>query len=379
MKTQHSSTPTNRRQFLAASGLIAGAALTRPLYGAEAASNQIHIGCIGVGSRGSVHVQALLATPGVRIVAICDLKPERVAAAQDAVVKAGHPRPFGTADWKELLAQPDLQAVSSALPVDLHSACYQDVLKAGKDLYAEKPMCITLAQCDDFVKAAADAKNQIVQIGFQRRADPKFIEAMELIHSGGIGKLIEGRIMWSNSWGPLYDWFGKKERSGDWMLEQAVHNWDVMNWANQCQPKRAMGMGIDTLFRENQPDRNVHDYYSGVLEYENGVIVNIIHSWIAPGGLNREYTQLIGNEGGIDFNPGTVTFRPESKKGTITVGAGATADNTALAFAAFAKSVRDRTPSIAPPIMGRAAVVTCLLMREAVARGTVVTLKDIGA
>ena len=376
---QTSPSLSNRRRFLATSGLIAGAAITRPLYGAEAPSNEIHIGCIGLGNRGSVHVQALLATPGVRIVAVCDLKPERLTAIQDLVEKAGQPRPFATADWKELLARPDLQAVTSALPVDLHAACYQDVLKAGKDLYAEKPMCITLAECDAFVKAADAAKDRIVQIGFQRRADPKFIEAMELIHSGGIGKLIEGRILWSNSWGPLYDWFGKKERSGDWMLEQAVHNWDVMNWANQCLPKRAMGMGNDTLFRENQADRNVHDYYSGVLEYENGVIVNIIHSWIAPGGLNREYTQLVGTQGGIDFNPGTVTFRPESKKGTVTVGEKATADNTALAFAAFANSVRTRTPSIAPPSMGRAAVVTCLLMRTAVAKGTVVTLQDIGA
>lgn len=322
-------------------------------------------------------MQALLATPGVKIVAICDLNPERVAAAQDAVVKAGQPRPFGTADWKELLARPDLQAVSSALPVDLHAPCYNDVLAAGKDLYAEKPMCISLKECDLFVKAANEAKDRIVQIGFQRRADPKFIEAMEMIHSGGIGKLVEGRILWSNSWGPLYDWFGKKERSGDWMLEQAVHNWDVMNWANQCKPKRAMGMGNDTLFREKQADRNVHDYYSGVLEYENGVIVNILHSWVAPGGLNREYTQLVGTEGGIDFNPGTVTFRPESKKGTVTVGEKATVDNTKLAFAAFAKSVRERSPSIAPPSMGRDAVATCLMMREAVASGKIVTLKDI--
>lgn len=376
---KHTFHTTSRRQFLATSGLIAGAAVSRPLYGAGAASNEIHVGCIGVGNRGAVHVRALLATPGVRVVAICDLKPERITAAQEAVVQAGQPRPFGTADWKELLAQPDLQAVTSALPVDLHAACYQDALKAGKDLYAEKPMCITLAECDAFVKAAEAAKNQIVQIGFQRRADPKFIESMELIHSGGIGKLIEGRILWSNSWGPLYDWFGRKERSGDWMLEQAVHNWDVMNWANQCQPKRAMGMGIDTLFRENQPERNVHDYYSGVLEYENGVIVNILHSWIAPGGLNREYTQLVGTQGGIDFNPGMVTFRPDSKKDGQKVGAGAREDNTALAFAAFAKAVRDRSPSIAPPGMGRAAVVTCLMMREAVAKGTVVTRKDIGA
>jgi myo-inositol 2-dehydrogenase / D-chiro-inositol 1-dehydrogenase len=373
------STPLTRRRLLATSGLIAGAAITRPLYGAEAPSSDVNVGCIGLGSRGSVHLQVLLTTPGVRVTALCDLKPDKLAAAQDLVEKAGQPRPFGTADWKEMLSHPGLQAVTSALPVDLHAPCYQDVLQAGKDLYAEKPMCLTLAECDAFIKAAADAKDRIVQIGFQRRADPRFIEAMKLIHEGGLGKLIEGRILWSNSWGPLYDWFGKKERSGDWVMEQAVHNWDVMNWANQCQPKRAMGMGNDTLFRDKQPDRNVHDYYSGVMEYENGAIVNIIHSWIAPGGLNKESSQLIGTEGGIDFNSGTVSYRPETGKEVRTLGTKGGPDSTALAFAAFVHSVRTRTPSISPPAMGRAAVVSCLLMREAVSRGTVVTPKDIGA
>jgi predicted dehydrogenase len=359
--------------------LVAGAAITRPLMGAEAASNHINIGCIGVGSRGSVHVKALLAT-GFRVTAICDINPDRMKAAQDVVEQAGQPRPFGTADWKELLARPDLQAVTSALPVDLHAPCYHDVLKAGKDLYAEKPMCISLPECDAFVAAAAAARDRIVQVGFQRRADPKFIEAMKLIHDGELGELIEGRILWSNSWGPLYDWFGKYERSGDWMLEQAVHNWDVMNWANRCAPKRAMGMGRNDLFRDKQSDRNVHDYYSGVLEYENGVIVNIIHSWVAPGGIDREYTQLIGAKGGIDFNPGSVTFRREDGRPARGVGKEAGAyDNTQLAFAAFAHSVRTRTAPLATPETGRASALTCLLMREAVRRGTVVTPQDIGA
>jgi predicted dehydrogenase len=368
-----------RRRFLAASGLVAGHAITRPLFGQDSASQQLHIGIIGVGNRGSTHLKVLLTQPGVRIVAVCDEKPERIAAAQELVVQAGQPKPFGTADWKELLTRPDLQAVTSALPVDLHLACYLDVLKAGKDLYAEKPMCLTLKECDQLIAAADAAPDRIVQIGFQRRSDPKFLEAMELIHGGECGRLVEGRILWSNSWGPLYDWFGKRERSGDWMVEQAVHNWDVMNWASQSTPKRAMGMGRSGFFTDQQPDRNVHDYYSGVLEYESGLIVNIIHSWIAPGGIDREYTQLIGEQGGIDFNTGYLTYRKTTGKETRKVGANMKGDNTTAAFAAFLRSVRERTPAVAGPKQGREAVLTCLLMREAVYRGTVVTPKDLEA
>ena len=86
-----------------------------------------------------------------------------------------------------------MQAVTSALPVDLHIGCYLDVLKAGKDLYAEKPMCLTLAECDTLIAAARAARDRIVQIGFQRRSDPKFLEAMALVHAGELGRLVEGR------------------------------------------------------------------------------------------------------------------------------------------------------------------------------------------
>ena len=124
--------------------------------------------------------------------------------------------------------------------------------------------------------------------------------------------------MWSNAWGPLYGWFGQRERSGDWMVEQAVHNWDVMNWANQSLPVRAVGLGRKGLYAKKQADRSVTDYYSALVEYGNGVIVNIIHSWVAPGqdgaynkAFNDEYTRLIGVDAGIDFNTGTFSYRKE--------------------------------------------------------------------
>ena len=161
---------------------------------------------------------------------------------------------------------------------------------------------------------AARASKQIVQIGHQRRADPRFIETMRQVHAGEIGPLVEGRILWSNSWGPLLGWFGQRRRSGDWIVEQAVHNWDVLNWAIGGLPVRAAALGRNDLFRDLQPDRDVHDYYSGVVEYPGGVFVNIIHSWVAPTKFNEEYTRLIGTKGGVDFNSGIFSYRPDQKK-----------------------------------------------------------------
>ena len=121
-----------------------------------------------------------------------------------AVENAGQKRPAGTTDgtWKELLAKDGLDAIVSAIPCDLHARCYLDMIAAGKDLYGEKPMCLNRADLDAVVKAARASK-QIVQIGHQRRADPHFIEPIRAVHSGEIGELVEGRILWSNSWGPL--------------------------------------------------------------------------------------------------------------------------------------------------------------------------------
>jgi myo-inositol 2-dehydrogenase / D-chiro-inositol 1-dehydrogenase len=364
----------NRRQFLGVSGAAAASvAFASPV---TAAGPTIGVGFIGVGNRGSVHLGNMLKIAGVQVRAICDIKPEHLKRAQDTVVSGGQPEPWGTADWKKLLERDDIQAVVSALPCDLHARCYLDVLAAGKDLYGEKPMCITIPDLNTVV-AAAKKSDRIVQIGFQRRADPRFIEPMALIHKGELGRLVEGRIMWSNAWGPLYDWFGKRERSGDWMVEQACHNWDVMNWANQGVPVRAMGLGHDDLFREQQPDRNVHDYYSAVVQYPNGCIVNILHSWVPGKALNNEYTQLIGTQASMDFNAGLISDRSTANPNRRAYSYQGTIDNSLMAQEAFINSVRTRKPPVASVEEGRNAALSCLLVREAVYRKSVVTMEEI--
>src|SRR6185312_7406490 len=213
--------------FLSAAGALAASPLL-----AASPMETLGVGVIGVGSRGSVLLKSLLQIPGVEVRAICDVAPAHLEAAAKVVEGAGQKRPKLSADgsWKEILAADGLDAIVSAIPCDLHARCYLDAIAAGKDLYGEKPMCLNRADLDAVVKAAQESK-QIVQIGHQRRADPHFIEPIQAVHGGEIGGLVEGRILWSNSWGPLLGWFGQKKRSGDWIVEQAVHNWDVLNWA----------------------------------------------------------------------------------------------------------------------------------------------------
>ena len=193
------------------------------------------------------------------------------------VTDRGQKHPRGTAEWKEMLKFDGVDVVVAAIPCDLHAKLYLDVLAAGKDLYGEKPMCLTPADLDAVVKAAHKSK-QIVQIGHQRRADPRFIDTMGQVHAGELGSTGRGPHPVVQLVGAALGWFGQRQRSGDWIVEQAVHNWDVMNWACQGPPVRGLALGRDNLFRELQPDRDVHDYYSGLVEYPNGMLVNIVHS-----------------------------------------------------------------------------------------------------
>ena len=358
-----------------------------PQIETEAAPSEvIHLGFIGTGGRGTALLKSVLQTSGAIVRAVADSDSGNAERASRLVEAAGQPKPEIYSDWNALLRNGHVDALVSALPCDLHHACYLDVIAAAKDLYAEKPLCLSVTECNAIVEAA-NSSNQIVQVGFQRRADPRFLETMRLLRAGELGALVEGRIAWSNSWGPLYGWFGHRERSGDWMIEQAVHNWDVMNWANQSLPVRAMGLGKSDLYREKEADRNVTDYYSALVEYGNGVIVNILHSWVAPGqegkslkAFNDEYTRLIGTRAGIDFNSGTISYRRElNLPDKQAFDASSPIDNTLLSIEAFLRSVRHRTPPVSSVEQGRDAALACLLVREAVYRGGTVTMEELQA
>ena len=214
------------------------------------------------------------------------------------------------------------------------------------------------------------------------------MQAVKEIHDGDIGSLVEGRIQWSNTYGPMGGWYGLQKESGDWMLEQACHNWDVMNWVNRCRPVVAMGLGRNDLFRDSpvladglrnvwakQPERDVHDYYSATVQYENGMLVNILHSWISPELLSGEFTRVVGTRGGVDFNTGMFSYRLQLKKAKRQLPA--SGDRDLAAMLAFLSSVRTRK---APPVNAqdaREAALTSILVREAVHQKRAYTMKEL--
>src|SRR5262245_8935150 len=146
----------DRRDFLASTGLgIAGAAIrVRGRAEGSIESQTVRCGFVGVGGRGTALLKATLATENVEVVAICDTDTTNRDRASESVEKAKGERPDPVDDWKKLLARKDLTAVISALPCDLHYPMYRDALAAGKHLYAEKPLCLTVEHADALVKQA---------------------------------------------------------------------------------------------------------------------------------------------------------------------------------------------------------------------------------
>ncbi|MCA1685341.1 MAG: Gfo/Idh/MocA family oxidoreductase, partial [Planctomycetia bacterium] len=362
----------NRRRFLGCSA-AAGLALSQGRVG-EAGGDvgaPVRLGLIGLGTRGTTLLRTALELPGVTVAAVCDAEPKHRLRGQGIVEKATGQRPDAVDRAERLLERNDLDAVAVALPCDRHAQVYSAAIQSGKHLYAEKPLGLTAAECERLIDEAAGASGLAVHVGFQRRSNPRYREGVERIRRGELGALVEGTATWVSSNGPMNghdDWLARRERSGDWMVEQAVHVWDVFHWLAGGPPVRAYGRGRRDLFARDQPGRDVTDHYSVQLDWADGFHANFLHSWVAP--ADDRFTgvglQVMGTEGGLDLGTGALTFRDRSRP-RQTIHPGVQAD-TRLALQAFLAAARSGEP-VAPPVTlteARDATLTGLLVRKAV-------------
>jgi predicted dehydrogenase len=185
--------PVSRRFFLkqTSAGIAAVGAGAWLAGAADGALERIGIGCIGVGGRGSGHVADLLALAGkhnARIVAVCDVWRKNLQAAALRVRQKSGEAPRQFTRFGELLALKEVDAVVIATPDFSHGPILTAALKAGKDVYIEKPMTIDLDSANEALDLAC-AKNRVVQAGTQRRSDGKFLGAARLVGGGRLGRI----------------------------------------------------------------------------------------------------------------------------------------------------------------------------------------------
>ena len=157
--------------------------------GEVAASKRITVGCIGVGPQGSAVMGNFLAQKDVRVVAVSDVKSNVREAAQNNVNK--YYQDTGCAaynDFRELIGRDDIDVVLVATPDHWHVLVALAAVKAGKDVYVEKPLGISLEQ-DQALRAAVHRHGRVFQFGTQQRSSRDFRFACELVRNGRIGKL----------------------------------------------------------------------------------------------------------------------------------------------------------------------------------------------
>jgi len=211
----HDNLRITRRGLLKVTAGALGAAAIGPYVvpasatGAEdrpAPSNRVAIGCIGLGGRGTVDLHEFLGRDGAQVVALCDvdagstryedawhrgLAPAREAAQKHYASRrpAGTYRgPDGTGDFREVLARPDVDAVCIATPDHWHAAIAVAAARAGKDIYCEKPLSLTIADGRAMAEAVR-RYGRVFQCGSQRRSSAKCRGSCELVVNGRIGRL----------------------------------------------------------------------------------------------------------------------------------------------------------------------------------------------
>jgi predicted dehydrogenase len=343
MVQPHNFTSADRRTFL----LSAAAATLLPTVSTPAdeptsANERINLGVIGIGPRCTYDLTAMLQFTDIRCVAIADVQESRREKGKKLV--DGH---YGNTDLKlhndfrALLDRKDIDAVLIATGDRWHAAASILAAKAGKDVYSEKPCGITIADCQKLADTM-HAERRVFQAGTQRRSVPNFQQAVQMAHTGQLGKLhtLHASVYiptLDNTWLPaekqpnpnVCDWnmwlgpaawrpFNQKYVDGGWrgqwdfdsgarLLDWGAHTVDLCQWANQAD---------DTMPIEYEP---VEDKI--VCRYANGVklIIDFLKEPFgdrAPHYITRLGTcpvRFIGDKGWVETgDSGEVVVQPES-------------------------------------------------------------------
>ena len=269
------------------------------------ANSKISVGLVGVGGRGTFDASIFHADPRARVTALCDLFDDRIESGIQKIKITDKPAVYK--DYEKLLAS-SLDAVIIATPPFEHPRMLQAAVQARKHVYCEKPMGVDLPGVQKVTAAGRQADpKQCISVGFQQRYGPVYLEAYKRIQEGRIGTLANARAFWIGS-DPftrrpypdpkvekLRNWFCYKDYSGDFIVEQDCHNFDVLHWFLNARPIRAIGMG-GTKVRTSM---EILDHLTLSFEFPGGIHVNFEANQISPRPFGRVGEEFTGTTGVI--------------------------------------------------------------------------------
>ncbi|MDG3003974.1 Gfo/Idh/MocA family oxidoreductase [Paludisphaera mucosa] len=330
-------TGPNRRTFLKTSS--AAAAGLGLMSNAHARGNDvIKVGVVGCGGRGTGAADNICEAAGttynIKIHALGDIFEDHLKNCRESVKNSQNSKEkYDVADdrcfvgldaYKKVIDCCDL--VILATPPGFRPGHIEAVVKAGKHLFAEKPVAVDGTGIRRVIAAAeeAKAKKLSVVVGTQRRHQPGYLESMKRIHDGAIGEINGGQVYWNQgaiwankrqpSWSDveyqLRNWYHFVWLCGDHIVEQHVHNLDVANWAIGAHPVRAVGMGGRQTLAGPELGQS-YDHFAVDYEYPNDVHLMSMCRQI-PGCENNVSETIVGTKG--RFQSGGYRFSGANKE-----------------------------------------------------------------
>ena len=264
---------------------------------------KIRYGIIGTGMMGCEHIRNLVRIDAAEIIAIADPNPEPRAWALQAC--GAHCTPAVYADYRELLARDDIDAVVIASPNFTHVDVMRDVFATSKHVLLEKPMCTTIKDCQAVVAGAAQHSG-IVWIGLEYRYMAPVARFLEELANGAVGDLKmlfirEHRFPFLKKVG---DWNRFNKNSGGTLVEKCCHFFDLMNLAIKSPPVSVYASGaqdvnhLDELYDGLVPD--ILDNAFVLVDYANGARACLDLCMFAESSRNEQELVATGNRGKLE-------------------------------------------------------------------------------
>ncbi len=226
--------------------------------------SKVRFGLIGFGAWGKHHADAIAKNAGAELVAISARSDASIAEAREIYPNAGTYQ-----DYRELLDRDDIDIVDVVVPSYLHHEIASAVLNSGKHLLLEKPMGISMEECDDLVRLARE-KDRLLAVGHEFRLSSLWGKAKELIDEGFIGHPQYALVELSRNPYRLGadGWRYDISRVGNWILEEPIHFFDLARWyLSSCGEP----VSVYAAANSRQPDHpELQDNFSAIIKFEDG-------------------------------------------------------------------------------------------------------------
>ncbi len=246
---------------------------------------KIHVGVIGLGSAGRNHLRGYKSMPNVEVVGISDVNKDRLEAmAREFNIEHSY------TDYRQLLDDPRLQGVTICPPPYLHREIVVAAAEQGVHVHCEKPMALTLQDCDAMIEAC-QKKNLILYVSFEPRQLPAFRRVKKLLASGEYGEplwLMDRRLLPATPgvWMPP-PWFWKKELGGGLLIENGGHHFDYIRWV-MGEVETVWAQTATLRFKESMPpymeDPDIEDIAIVTMHHKNGAMSNLLNTCMVPCG-----------------------------------------------------------------------------------------------